>query len=72
MDGIVIASIVYELKKNILGAHVNKIYQPEKNEILLFVKKKKLLLSANANYPGIYFLNEKNIKRIQLIRQCFA
>ncbi len=62
MDGIVIASIVYELKKNILGAHVNKIYQPEKNEILLFVKKKRILLSANANYPGIYFLSEKKYK----------
>lgn len=62
MDGIVIASIVYELKKNILGVHVKKIYQPEKNEIVLFVKKEKILLSANANYPGVYVLNEKKYK----------
>ena len=62
MDGIVIASIIYELKKNILGFNINKIYQPEPDEILLIMNKKKLLLSANACYPRICLLNEKKYK----------
>lgn len=34
-DGIVLNSIVNELKHTILGARVNKIYQPTKNNIIL-------------------------------------
>ena len=34
-DGIVLNSIVNELKNTILGAKVNKIYQPTKNNIIL-------------------------------------
>ena len=34
-DGFITKSIVSELKKTIIGAKVNKIYVPNKNEVLL-------------------------------------
>ena len=34
-DGIVLNSIVHELQQNIIGAKVNKVYQPTKNNVIL-------------------------------------
>jgi predicted ribosome quality control (RQC) complex YloA/Tae2 family protein len=63
LDGIVISNIVYELKNTLLGGRVNKIAQPEKDELLITIKgpdrgSYKLFLSAGAGMPLIY-LTEK-------------
>lgn len=62
-DGVTIANVVSELKKELLGGRLYKIAQPEDDELLLTVKQpdgtKKLLLSANASLPLIY-LTESN------------
>ncbi len=58
-DGVVIANVIHELRTNLLGGRINKIAQPEKDELLLTIKGQvreqyKLLLSAGAGMPLIY------------------
>lgn len=58
-DGVVIANIVHELKNTLLGGRINKIAQPEKDELIITIKGQsrepyKLLLSAGAGLPLIY------------------
>ena len=63
-DGVVIANIIDELRKNLVGGRINKIAQPEKDELILTIKggergQYRLLLSAGAGLPLIY-LTENN------------
>lgn len=62
-DGVTIASVVSELKKELTGGRLYKIAQPEEDELLLTIKvpsgQKRLLLSADASLPLIY-LTENN------------
>lgn len=57
-DGIVVKSIVEELNEKLKGGRIDKIFQPEKDEIILQVRSIgrnfKLILSANASYPRIH------------------
>lgn len=49
MDGLSLAAVCKELNETVLGARIEKIYQPEKDELLLNLRSgRKLLLSANA------------------------
>lgn len=65
LDGLVISHIVHELKTNILDGRINKINQPEKDELVLTIKSNrqqyKLLLSANPSLPLVYFTNENSV-----------
>ncbi|QIB26267.1 Rqc2 family fibronectin-binding protein [Caloranaerobacter azorensis] len=57
LDGIVIKAVINELKETILFGKIDKIYQPEKDEILINIrsnKNYKLLISASSNNPRIY------------------
>lgn len=62
-DGITIANIVYELNTALLDGRINKIAQPEPDELLFTLKttsgQKRLYLSASASLPLIY-LTEVN------------
>ena len=62
-DGITIANIVSELNRTITGGKINKIAQPENDELIITVKNNKqqyrLFLSASASLPLIY-LTENN------------
>ena len=62
-DGIVIANLVKDLKEKLEGGKINKIAQPEKDELLFTIKNNRetlrLLVSVNASLPLIYF-TEKN------------
>ena len=62
-DGITIANIVKELRDNLLDGRINKIAQPEADELLLTIKtsngQKRLYMSASASLPLIY-LTETN------------
>lgn len=64
LDGICIHAIVNELNNTILGGKINKIAQPEKEELLITIKSEngafKLLLSANASLPFLY-LTDSNM-----------
>lgn len=61
-DGSVIACLVKEYKDQIQNGRIVKIAQPEKNELLLTIKKdgqqKKLLISAEAALPITYLTEE--------------
>ena len=57
-DGVTIANLVKELKDNILDGRINKIAQPESDELLLTIKtangQNRLLISASASLPLLY------------------
>ena len=59
LDGIVISNIVSELSDALIGGRIDKIHQPEKDELLISIRSQKdtykLFLTANSNYPRIHF-----------------
>ena len=58
-DGIVIANLVHDLNQKIVSGRISKIAQPENDELLFTIKGNKetlrLLISANASLPLVYF-----------------
>jgi len=62
-DGIMVHGLLHELRAALLDGHIQKIQQPEKEELLITCKSnrdtKKILISANASLPLIY-LTEDN------------
>ncbi len=62
-DGVTIANVVSEMRKELLGGRLYKIAQPEEDELLLTIKQpggqKRLYISAGASLPLIY-LTETN------------
>lgn len=60
-DGIVTNTVVSELKQALIGGRVDKVYQPEKDEILIYIRNKgenyRLLISSASNNPRIYLTN---------------
>lgn len=58
LDGIFLYSIVHELNNKILNSRVDKITQPEKDEVILNLRSDrvsyKLLLSASSVYPKLH------------------
>ncbi|MEG0250164.1 MAG: NFACT RNA binding domain-containing protein [Peptostreptococcus sp.] len=65
-DGIVVNSLARELNKALDGSKIDKVYQPERDEICLKVRSregnKKLVISASASNPRVYLADkyEKN------------
>lgn len=61
LDGIVISNIVYEIKKLMLDGRIDKIYQPESDEIIIQIRVSKtnyrLLVSSNSNHPRSHVTN---------------
>ena len=62
LDGIVIAALVQELRRTLLGGHIQKIAMPENNELLLTIKNNaaqhRLLISCEAALPLLYLQRE--------------
>ncbi len=62
-DGITMAAMVHELNQALAGGRINKIAQPEADELLITARGNngncRLLLSASASLPLVYF-TEKN------------
>ena len=64
-DGIMLNSIKNELSRLLLGAKVDKITQPEKDEVILQLRKNnnyRLLLTANPSQPRVHLteINKEN------------
>ncbi|MBC8062290.1 MAG: NFACT family protein [Clostridiaceae bacterium] len=61
LDGIFLYSIVKELKDELINGKVEKINQPEKDEIVLNIRNAKnsyrLLISSSSTYPKIHLTN---------------
>ncbi|MBE7016110.1 MAG: fibronectin/fibrinogen-binding protein [Ruminococcaceae bacterium] len=58
-DTICVKKIVEELSYSLIGGKIDKVHQPEKDEILLIVRtfggNYKLVLSASSNNPRVHF-----------------
>ena len=58
-DGIAISAVRAELEDALIGGHIDKVFQPEYDEIILSVrnagKSYRLLMSANASHPRVHF-----------------
>lgn len=63
-DGLTIKAITKELQKDLIGGRIDKIYQPEKDELTIMVRQPKaantrLLISANARWARIHTSSAK-------------
>lgn len=63
LDGIVINAIVEELNEKLLGGRIDKIYQQERDEILINIYNKganhRLIISSSSNNPRIHLTDTK-------------
>ncbi|EKQ56881.1 MULTISPECIES: NFACT RNA binding domain-containing protein [unclassified Clostridium] len=61
LDGIYLYSLVKDLQKSIINSKIDKINQPEKDEIILTLRKErrnlKLLISASPRFARIHLTN---------------
>lgn len=61
-DGMVLAGIVHDFQIQLTGGRIEKIYQPESDEIIFFVHAgkatRKLYVSCNSSHARIHFLEE--------------
>ena len=57
-DGAVTRAVVNELKDKLLGGRIDKVYQQERDEILLRIYSKgrnqRLVISASSNHPMMH------------------
>ena len=62
IDGITIHAIARELDEKLSGAHIKKIAQPEKEELIITASKERqthrLLISASPSLPVVYLTPE--------------
>lgn len=62
LDGITIRALVYELQYALINGKINKVHQPENDELLLDIRNngisKKLIISASSNNPRIHFTKD--------------
>jgi len=73
-DGIMISAIVHELSESVTDGRIDKIFQPERDEIILAVRNKgtshRILISSNGNLPRIHLT--KNQKENPLTAPMFC
>ena len=59
LDGIFLNSLINNLKDVLIYSKIDKINQPEKDEVILTIRKDrknyKLLISASSKFPRIHF-----------------
>lgn len=64
-DGLTIKRIANELNRELAGARIKKIIQPQKEEILITCNRnketKRVFISANASLPLIYLVEENKL-----------
>ncbi|MCI8633065.1 MAG: fibronectin/fibrinogen-binding protein [Lachnospiraceae bacterium] len=62
-DGITAFAVQCELEKQLLGGRIDKIYQPEADEVILNIrsqgKMQRLLLTANASHARLHLTEQK-------------
>jgi len=61
-DGSVVYSVVHELNDKLVNGKIDKVYQPEKDELIITIRSYretyKLLLSASSTYPRVHLTEE--------------
>lgn len=73
-DGLFFRSLVYELSSKLVGGKVDKVHQPEKDEISLGIRSGsqnyKLKISADASLPHLTLSDEKKENPLQAPMFC--
>ena len=76
LDGIYLYSIKDELIKKLIGSRVDKISQPEKDEIILNLRAErvsyKLLVSASSTYPKVHLTTLSKVNPIKAPMFCMV
>ena len=64
LDGLVVRSIAHELNTKLVGGKIDRVHQPENDEILLYVRNNrenfKVVLSSSSSNPRVYIANKYN------------
>ncbi|MGN1033772.1 MAG: NFACT family protein, partial [Intestinibacter sp.] len=64
LDGLVVHSLASELKSKLVGGKIDRVHQPENDEILLYVRNNrenfKVVLSSSSSNPRVYIANKYN------------
>lgn len=78
LDGLVIHSLVDELSTKLVGGKVDKVHQPEDDEIVLYIRNNKenykLVLSCSSSNPRVYIANyykKENPKKAPMLCMLF-
>ena len=62
LDGLVVNSIAHELNSKLVGGKIDRVHQPENDELVLYIRNNKenfkLVLSSSASNPRIYIAND--------------
>lgn len=62
-DGTITRALVFELNRDYKGGKIDKVYQTEKDELVLQIRcgsnRGNLVISSSANNPRMYITNEK-------------
>lgn len=76
LDGIYLYSLICELKSTIIGCKVDKINQPEKDEIIISLRgdkfNTKLLISASSIYPKMHLTDNSKPNPIKAPMFCMV
>ena len=73
-DAGMLACVIAEIREKSLGARVEKVYQPERDEIILQMRTrdggKRLLINAGSSNPRICFTNSQKENPMQAPMFC--
>lgn len=76
LDGVFLHNYINYLKPILLNSKIDKINQPEKDEIIFTLrtggKNRKLLLSSSSNYPRIHFTKESKVNPLKAPMFCMV
>lgn len=83
-DGIVVANLIHELSNHLVDGRITKIAQPEKDELLLTIKKTtqtdsqktretfRLIISVNPSLPLLYLTEDNKTSPMQAPTFCMV
>ncbi|GIM27968.1 hypothetical protein CPJCM30710_06340 [Clostridium polyendosporum] len=75
LDGVFLSTLISNLKSQILNCKIDKVNQPEKDEIVLSIrgnKNSKLLISSSATYPRIHFTKHSKTNPLKAPMFCMV
>ncbi len=58
LDAICLSAVVREITPQLIGARIEKIQQPARDQIILLLRHQRLLLNAGANQPRIHLTTQ--------------
>jgi len=72
LDGIVLSNIAKEIEECVLNLRIDKIHQPEGDEVVILLRNNRLLLSANPTSPKVCFADSTRENPMQAPLFCMV